>query len=105
MHFFCERSALPNSNSPLQFAHKETTEYEQTETFNSELVMAERGVERYVHLKSKDDEYEHLESHMPRKEREEAARAAQEEEIKRQMEAEEEVRFAVSPRKGQLAKW
>ena len=55
-----------------EFAHRETTEYEQTETFNDELVMAERGEEKYVHMKSKNDEYEHMESHMPRKEREAA---------------------------------
>lgn len=61
-----------------EFAHRETTEYEQTETFNDELVMAERGEENYIHMKSKDDEYEHMESHMPRKEREQQAREEQE---------------------------
>ncbi|GMH91535.1 hypothetical protein TrVE_jg5516 [Triparma verrucosa] len=75
-----------------EFAHKETTEYEQTETFNSELVMAERGTEKYVHLKSKDDEYEHLESHMPRKEREEAERMRMHEEHLRRQAEEAEMR-------------
>ena len=39
-----------------EYAHKETTEYEQSETFNEELVNMERGEEAYVHLKSLDDE-------------------------------------------------
>ena len=34
-----------------EYAHKETTEYEQSEHFNSELVNVERGQEEYVHLK------------------------------------------------------
>ena len=48
-----------------EFAHRETTNYEQTETFNDDVVAAQRGNEEYVHLKSLHDEYEHLESTMP----------------------------------------
>jgi len=61
-----------------EFAHRESQEYEQLETFNNEVVAAERGNEEYLHMKSKDDEYEHLESNMPRNRRaeEEAAAAA-----------------------------
>jgi len=47
-----------------EFAHRESSEYEQCETFNSEIVAAERGNEEYLHLKSRDDEYEHLESNV-----------------------------------------
>merc|ERR1719263_2423061 len=49
-----------------EFAHRESTEYEQTEGFNKEVVSAEHGNEEYVHLKSQHDEYEHLESNMPK---------------------------------------
>ena len=49
-----------------EFAHRESTEYEQTEVFNKEVVSAEHGNEEYVHLKSQHDEYEHLESNMPK---------------------------------------
>ena len=49
-----------------EFAHRESAEYEQMETFNNEVVVEERGNEEYLHLKSKDDEYEHLESNMPK---------------------------------------
>ena len=49
-----------------EFAHRESTEYEQTEVFNKELVSTEHGNEEYVHLKSQHDEYEHLESNMPK---------------------------------------
>ena len=49
-----------------EFAHRESAEYEQTETFNNEIVAAERGDEMYIHMKSKDDEFEHLESNMPK---------------------------------------
>ena len=64
-----------------EFAHRESSQYEQVETFNSEIVAAERGNEEYLHLKSKDDEYEHLESNMPKtkmqqRAEEEAAAAA-----------------------------
>jgi len=48
-----------------EFAHREKTDYEQTETFNQEVVMAQRGNEEYVHLKSAEDEFEHMESNMP----------------------------------------
>jgi hypothetical protein len=51
-----------------EFAHRETTNYEQSETFNDELVAEEKGNEEYVHMKSKDDEYEFLDSNMPKKE-------------------------------------
>jgi len=52
-----------------EFAHREKTDYEQTETFNKEIVLAERGNEEYLHLKSLVDEYEHLESNMPQRNR------------------------------------
>jgi hypothetical protein len=52
-----------------EFAHRETTEYEQTETFNRELVSEEKGVEEYVHMKNLEDEYEYRESSMPRQNR------------------------------------
>ncbi|CAM9207975.1 unnamed protein product, partial [Phaeothamnion confervicola] len=48
-----------------EFAHRELTEYESTEHFNGEAVVAERGTEEYIHLRSKDDEFEHLESSLP----------------------------------------
>jgi hypothetical protein len=51
-----------------EFAHRETTNYEQSETFNDELVAEEKGNEEYVHMKSVDDEYEFLDSNMPKKE-------------------------------------
>ena len=51
-----------------EFAHRETTNYAQTETFNDELVAEEKGNEEYVHMKSVDDEYEFLDSNMPKKE-------------------------------------
>jgi len=50
-----------------EFAHRETTKYEQLETFNSEVVAQEHGREEYVHLKSKDDEYEFMDSNMPQR--------------------------------------
>ena len=49
-----------------EFAHRESTEYEQTEVFNKEVVSTEHGNEEYVHLKSQHDEYEHLEGNMPK---------------------------------------
>ena len=39
-----------------EFAHRETTQYEQLETFNDEVVVEEHGTEEYVHLKSLEDE-------------------------------------------------
>ncbi|CAM9977576.1 unnamed protein product, partial [Ectocarpus fasciculatus] len=50
-----------------EFAHRETTKYEQQETFNDEIVAEEKGTEEYVHLKSQDDEIEFMESNMPRR--------------------------------------
>ena len=76
-----------------EFAHTETTEYEQMETFNEEIVMAERGNEHYVHLKSLDDEYEHMESNMPRKEREAARQQAEHEAMMAAMEEEKMMRM------------
>jgi len=38
------------------FAHRETTLYDQTETFNSQVVCEAHGVEEYVHMRSEDDE-------------------------------------------------
>jgi len=49
-----------------EFAHRETTIYEQTETFNNEVVAEQRGQEEYVHLKSVDDEFEYMDSTMPK---------------------------------------
>lgn len=51
-----------------QFAHRETTQYEQLETFNEEVVAETKGAEEYVHLKSLEDEYHYMESTMPNKE-------------------------------------
>jgi len=48
-----------------EFAHRESSKFEQLETFNNEVVAQETGNEEYLHMKSKDDEYEHLESNMP----------------------------------------
>jgi hypothetical protein len=48
-----------------EFAHRETTEFEQFEKFNEELVMHQTGTERFVHLKSHEDEFSHFESSMP----------------------------------------
>lgn len=50
-----------------EFAHRETTHYEQTETFNDEVVNEQKGTEEYVHLKSLEDEYEYMESNLPKK--------------------------------------
>lgn len=50
-----------------EFAHRETTVYEQRETFNDEVVGEQHGVEEYVHLKSLEDEFEYMESTMPKK--------------------------------------
>jgi len=47
------------------FAHRETTLYDQTETFNSQVVAETHGVEEYVHMRSEDDEYEYMDSNMP----------------------------------------
>ena len=51
-----------------EFAHRETTLYEQKETFNNEVVNEQRGEEEYVHLKSENDEYEFMDSNMPKSE-------------------------------------
>jgi terminal uridylyltransferase len=50
------------------FAHKEQTQFEQSEKFNSEVVMHEMGTEQFIHMKSKDDEFSHFESNMPPRE-------------------------------------
>lgn len=50
-----------------EFAHRETTSYEQSEVFNNELVGEQRGKEEYVHLKSKEDEFEYMDSTMPKR--------------------------------------
>ena len=44
-----------------EFAHRETTEFKQKETFNKEVVSEQGGMEEYVHLKSLDDEIEFME--------------------------------------------
>jgi hypothetical protein len=48
-----------------EFAHRETTEFEQFEKFNDETVMHQTGTEKFVHLKSHEDEFSHFESSMP----------------------------------------
>ncbi len=50
-----------------EFAHRETTQYEQIETFNDEVVNEVAGNEEYVHLKSLDDEFHYMDSTMPPK--------------------------------------
>ena len=45
-----------------EFAHRETTVYEQRETFNDEVVNEQHGEEEYVHLRSLEDEYEYMNS-------------------------------------------
>lgn len=45
-----------------EFAHRETTTYEQSEKFNNEVVGEQKGKEEYVHLKSQDDEFECMNS-------------------------------------------
>lgn len=50
-----------------EFAHRETTSFEQLELFNNEVVVEERGTEEYVHLKSLDDEYEYTDNQMPQR--------------------------------------
>ena len=45
-----------------EFAHRETSEYEQLETFNKQVVAENRGNEEYYHLKSAEDEVEFMES-------------------------------------------
>lgn len=52
-----------------EFAHRETTKYEQQEKFNDEVVAEEKGSEEYVHLKSQNDEIEFMESNMPQRAR------------------------------------
>lgn len=60
-----------------QFAHRETTQYEQLETFNAEVVAETKGAEEYVHLKSLEDEYHYMESTMPNKEGQDGGQEAQ----------------------------
>eukprot|EP00903_Cladosiphon_okamuranus_P016310 g15042.t1 len=68
LHMECKRTG--------EFAHSESTHYESGEAFNGEVVLEETGVERYVHLRSVDDEYEHLESTLPTRARNGEAGAA-----------------------------
>jgi hypothetical protein len=63
----CRADFSPFKLTPCSFRHRESSQYEQLETFNGEIVAQEVGNEEYLHLKSKDDEYEHLESNMPKK--------------------------------------
>ncbi|KAJ1455168.1 hypothetical protein M885DRAFT_520413 [Pelagophyceae sp. CCMP2097] len=52
-----------------EFAHRETSNYEQSETFNAQVVAERRGAEEYYHLKSLEDEVEFMESNgMPGRE-------------------------------------
>jgi len=67
-----------------EFAHRETTRYEQMETFNEEVVAELQGTEEYVHLKSLEDEFHYMESTMPPKGN---PNPVPEEEIKQQPEA------------------
>ena len=58
----CPRALIPQilhmeCKDTGEFAHRESTEYEQTEVFNKEVVSTEHGNEEYVHLKSQHDEY------------------------------------------------
>lgn len=48
-----------------EFAHRESTIYEQLETFNDEVVNEVQGHEDYVHLKSLEDEFHFMDSDMP----------------------------------------
>lgn len=50
-----------------EFAHRESTQYEQLETFNNEVVSEVTGAEEYVHLKSLEDEFQYMDSTMPPK--------------------------------------
>lgn len=50
-----------------EFAHRETTRYEQQEMFNKEVVQQIAGQEEYVHLKSLEDEFHYMDSTMPPK--------------------------------------
>jgi len=50
-----------------EFAHRETTNFSQIETFNNEIVVDESGKEEYVHLKSVEDEFEYMDSTMPQR--------------------------------------
>lgn len=49
-------------NETGEFAHRETSEFEQLETFNKQIVSVNQGNEEYVHLKSTEDEIEYMES-------------------------------------------
>lgn len=48
-----------------EFAHREITQFEQTEQLNDEIVHHEHGREEFVHLKSEHDEISRFESSIP----------------------------------------
>ncbi|TYZ62570.1 hypothetical protein PybrP1_004771 [[Pythium] brassicae (nom. inval.)] len=48
-----------------EFAHREITQFEQTEQLNDEIVHHEHGREEFVHLKSEHDEVSRFESSIP----------------------------------------
>lgn len=48
-----------------EFAHREITQFEQTEQLNDEIVHHEHGREEFVHLKSEYDEISRFESSIP----------------------------------------
>jgi hypothetical protein len=77
-----------------EFAHRESSKFESTETFNNEVVAHDAGNEEYLHMKSRDDEYEHLESNMPTKMQERAAQEAAAAAAQAQAEAEAQARAA-----------
>ncbi|GMF47430.1 unnamed protein product [Phytophthora fragariaefolia] len=48
-----------------EFAHREITQFEQTEHLNDEMVHLEHGREEFLHLKSRHDEISRFESSVP----------------------------------------
>ena len=72
-----------------EFAHRETTEFQQKEVFNKEIVSEQIGTEEYVHLKSMDDEIEYMDSTMPQKQAQEPERGRGGEDVERDMTATE----------------
>jgi len=56
-----------------EFAHRETTKFEQVEEFNNDVVGTVEGTEEYVHLKSLEDEFHYMDSTMPKKEEPDAS--------------------------------
>ncbi|CEG50026.1 EXPRESSED PROTEIN [Plasmopara halstedii] len=48
-----------------EFAHREITQFEQTEHLNDEIVHLDHGCEEFLHLKSRHDEISRFESSVP----------------------------------------